>query len=298
MNQDLGLHVLGNIMAWSDDTARREYAWLRLMARLKYDGYRDFQAGMRFIESLATWLQQFSPEERETAYTFVRTTLVYFGPTELQRLVEHFFPYVVRPRLFRALTSELGIPSHEVLTHPAARSAWTRALRSTLVMGLSDGARIDGIRHANVGVLSNEQIVHSTQIDPHKWDDLVRKLRSDLDDPEARFRAVYLLDDFAGTGSSFLRYDDEADHWDGKLIRFRKSVDRVAMERGPDAVFTDDWQLGVHYYIASASAATTIRQRLRELPNRDSRSWPTTMYASFGMTLSGNSSDKRRRPVR
>ena len=38
------------------------------MARLKYDGYRDFQASMRFIESLATWLQQFEPHERETAY--------------------------------------------------------------------------------------------------------------------------------------------------------------------------------------------------------------------------------------
>ena len=38
------------------------------MARLKCDGYRDFQAGMRFIESLATWLQQFEPHEEETAY--------------------------------------------------------------------------------------------------------------------------------------------------------------------------------------------------------------------------------------
>jgi hypothetical protein len=58
MNQDLGLKILGQIMAWSDDRAREEFRWLRLMARLKYDGYRDFQAGMRFIESLVTWLQQ------------------------------------------------------------------------------------------------------------------------------------------------------------------------------------------------------------------------------------------------
>ncbi len=63
-------------MNWSDDRAREEFRWLRLMARLKYDGYRDFQAGMRFIESLVTWLQQFKPAERETAYGFVRKTLV------------------------------------------------------------------------------------------------------------------------------------------------------------------------------------------------------------------------------
>ena len=73
MNQDLALKVLGRIMNWSDDRARDEFRWLRLMARLKYDGYHDFHAGMRFAESLVTWLQQFeNPEERETAYAFVR----------------------------------------------------------------------------------------------------------------------------------------------------------------------------------------------------------------------------------
>lgn len=72
MNQELGLRILSQIMTWTDDRAREEFAWLRLMARLKYDGYRDFQAGMRFIESLATWLQQFKPAERKTAYDFVR----------------------------------------------------------------------------------------------------------------------------------------------------------------------------------------------------------------------------------
>jgi hypothetical protein len=40
MNQDLGLKILGRIMNWSDDRAREEFRWLRLMARLKYDGYR------------------------------------------------------------------------------------------------------------------------------------------------------------------------------------------------------------------------------------------------------------------
>ena len=76
MNQELGLRVIGQIMNWTDDRARQEFDWLKLMARLKYDGYREFQAGMRFIESLATWLQQFKQNERETAYAFVRRTLV------------------------------------------------------------------------------------------------------------------------------------------------------------------------------------------------------------------------------
>ena len=47
MNQTLALRVLGRIMNWPDDRAGDEFQWLRLMARLKYDGYHDFHAGMR-----------------------------------------------------------------------------------------------------------------------------------------------------------------------------------------------------------------------------------------------------------
>ena len=221
MNQDLGLRILGRIMYWDDDRARDEFAWLKLMARLKYDGYRDFQAGMRFIESLATWLQQFEPRERETAYAFVRHTLVYIGPSELQRLVEQFYPRAVRDRLFRMVAAECDIPPHRVLIDADARAAIERLQRQTLFMGLSDGARIDTIRHVNSGLLGNEQFVQGTQVDTEKWRDLIENLRKDLDEPDARFRLVYLVDDFAGTGTSFLRFDEETGMWKGKLIRFK-----------------------------------------------------------------------------
>jgi hypothetical protein len=136
---------------------------LRLMARLKYDGYRDFQAGMRFIESLATWLQQFTPAEREAAYEFVRRTLVYIGPGEMQRLVEQFYPRTVRDRFVRTIAIKRGIPTYRVLADVDARSAVERLRRQTLFMGLSDGARIDTVRHANVGLISNEQLVLATR---------------------------------------------------------------------------------------------------------------------------------------
>ena len=59
MKQRLALRVLGQVMGWDDERTRREYAWLEIMSRLKYDTYRGFVAGVRFIESLADWLQQF-----------------------------------------------------------------------------------------------------------------------------------------------------------------------------------------------------------------------------------------------
>ena len=70
-------------------------------------------------------------------------------------------------------------------------------------MSLSDGARIDTIRRANSGLLVNDQFAATTQIDAEKWTDMLDHLRNDLSDPQARFRLVYLIDDFAGTGTSF-----------------------------------------------------------------------------------------------
>jgi len=285
MNQDLGLKVLGQIMNWTDDVARQEFQWLRLMARLKYDGYRDFQAGMRFIESLATWLQQFAADERDAAYAFVRQTLVYIGPGEMQRLVEQFYPRTVRDRIIRTVAAERRMPHYQVLADTDARAASERLRRQTLFMGLSDGARIDTIRHANAGLLSNEQLVQGTQVDTEKWKDLLDNLRKDLGDTEARFRLIYLVDDFAGTGTSFLRYDEEKSKWKGKLLRFKDSVENATAALDGEKLFEDGWELCIHHYVASSAAETAIEERLTKTMEVFGTGWARAMHASFGMVL-------------
>lgn len=283
MNQDLALRVLSQIMSWSDERARDEFRWLRLMARLKYDGYRDFQAGMRFIENLATWLQQFPLHERETGYSFVRQTLVYIGPSEIQRLVEQFYPRTVLDRLIRTVAHERSIPTYRVLSDAAARMDIERLRRQTLFMGLSDGARIDTIRHSNAGLLSNEQLVQGTQVDTDKWKDLCDNLRKDLGRESAGFRLVYLVDDFAGTGTTFLRADPDKG-WKGKLMRFRESISAATAALGP--LLAPDWELCIHHYIASASAAQNIVRRLGEAHDAlDTAGWAKAMHASFGTVL-------------
>ena len=288
MNQDLGLKVLGHIMQWDDGHARKEFAWLKLMARLKYDGYRDFQAGMRFIESLVTWLQQFKqPQERETAYEFVRRTLVYIGPSEMQRLVEQFYPSTVRDRLVRMVADECGIQPYRVLADKKARAAEERLRRQTLFMGLSDGARIDTIRHANSGLLGNEQFVQGAQVDTEKWRDLLDNLRKDLKDQNARFRLVYLIDDFTATGTSFLRFDEEKREWKGKFIRFKDSVESARMAPGGDKLFEDDWELCIYHYMASQAAAYAIGTRLEKAKAAEifHKDWVREMHISFGTIL-------------
>jgi hypothetical protein len=286
MNQELGLRVLSGILDWSDDYARREFEWLRLMARLKYDGYRDFQAGMRFIESLATWLQQFTKAERKIAYDFVRSTLVYIGPSEMQRLVEQLYTRFVRDRIMRIIAERRGIPNYRVLADAQASAEIDRLRRQTLFMGLSDGARIDVVRHANVGLLTNEQLVIATQVDKDKWQDLRGKLREDLKDDAAQFALVYLLDDFMGTGTSLLRYDDDKKKWKGKLIRFKDSLEAAVSELGKDGLFEPNWQLCVHHYVGAAAARTVIETRATEAHDSLAfTAWAQSVHFSFGTVL-------------
>ena len=239
----------------------------------------------RFIERLATWLQQFEAEERETAYGFIRRSLVYIGPSELQRLVEQFYPRTVRDRLFSTVARSHGIPPFRVLTNPDSLSAIKRLRRQTLFMGLSDGARIDTIRHTNSDILSNEQLVQSTQVDLEKWKDLLDNLRNDLEDDSARFRMVYLIDDFAGTGTSFIRYDEKRKQWKGKLRRFKESVENASAALVDDDLFEPEWELCIHHYVASSAAAGAIRERLEEASAVMFDGWCSTSHSSFGMLL-------------
>lgn len=286
MNQELALRVLSTIMSWDDDRANSEFGWLKLMARLKYDGYRDFQAGMRFVETLATWLQQFKPEERETAYAFLRERLIYVGPAEMQRLVEQFYPRTVRDRILKIVAAERKMPIYRILADDDARASAERLRRQTLFMGLSDGARIDTVRHSNVGLLSNEQLVIATQVDKEKWEDLLGNLREDVKDANALFRLVYLIDDFAGTGTSFFRYKAEKKKWSGKLMRFKDSVEGAAKAMDGKSPFAAQWELGVHHYLASHEASQAIRARLDEAKQKlSSPGWASDIHVSFGAVL-------------
>ncbi|MGE4049412.1 MAG: hypothetical protein AB7F35_31570 [Acetobacteraceae bacterium] len=138
MREGLALRLLRRIMDWDEETATREYGWVRLISRLKYDGYRDYVAGVRFAESFAGWLSQFRPENRQAAYAFVKERLIYFSPPEIQRLVEQFYPRVVEPFLRLAAADEAGVAPYLVWADArAARSAsisgsaWLRVARAS-----------------------------------------------------------------------------------------------------------------------------------------------------------------------
>jgi hypothetical protein len=161
----------------------------------------------------------------------------------------------------KAIAERAGIEPYEVWTTPSARVEYRSLLRRTLFMALSDGARLDTFRRVNTGLVSNEQVVTATQIDPDKWKDLIKDLRAATNDPEDRFAFVFLIDDFMGTGTTLIREKDG--RWKGKLERFWESI-----REKRDEYFQEDWVLCAHHYIGTHRADQAVRQRVDDAQAR------------------------------
>ena len=282
----LGLTLISGIMGWSDGgTATREYKWLRLMAATKYDGYSDFRAGSRFIENLAIWLKQFDPIDRQCAYDFIKNRLVYISGAEMQRIIEAFVPEIVTPYLCRLAAKRVGIAPHEVWGNKDGVKVFEQLLRRSVFVGLSDGARIDLLRRANAGSLSQEQIVPMMNVDKKKWEDLGNELQSEKG-PDARFDHIYLIDDFTASGTTFIR--QVGDEWKGKLKKFNdlvREARKVAGKAGTLFPISEDYTIHIHHYVSTTQAKEALHERIEDAK----RDWKERDYndinSSEGMLL-------------
>jgi hypothetical protein len=240
------------------------------MSSMKYDGYSDFRAGVRFLESLVSWLRGFDPADRETAYALVRDRLVYVSTAEMQRVIETFIPETVTPYLRRAVAGALGMKPYEVWKSKEGAESFSAHLRRCLFVGLSDGSRIDVLRRANAQRLSQEQVVPMMNVDNEKWRGLGKDLRDQQGD-EARFENVYLIDDFTASGTTFIRFP-EGGAPKGKLAKFEKIVQDARAALKSDFPLAEGYTLHIHHYISTAQARGALEGRIREaaekLPER------------------------------
>lgn len=279
MNQDFVLGKISALLGWDDETARSEFAWLRLMSRMKYDDYQEFLAGIRFIESLADWLQQFPAEERQHAYSFIRTRLVFISVREMRHLVELFYPDTVEPLLLRRAAQLAQIPCYYVWARQDASELYRILLRKSIFIELSDGARIDVFRRANEGRISNEQVVTAPRINKAKWNDMLSELQKDLGESSAKFVFVFLIDDFTGSGMSLLRQEDG--HWKGKLKRCWDDMKEVVATH-----FEADWTVVVHHYIATSQAVSAIeKSNSRKTAESGTGAWFERIKFTYGSIL-------------
>lgn len=215
MKASLADRLLAEVMKWTPEDVAEERPILQALADLKYDSYQQYSPGMRFVESLALWLDQFADDtERKVAFDFIKRRLLFLAGPEMDHFAAIAYSDFIRPILVDHAAKAEGIPRfhmHRVLSS----QSFTRLQGSTLFCGLSDGARVDYFRRSN-RQLSHEQIFQSYDVSDEKLEELKQRLLGSGDNPPCR--ALVLLDDFSASGRSYFRR--EGDRYKGKVATF------------------------------------------------------------------------------
>lgn len=107
MKSSLAEKLLIKIMDWTAEQISEERPLLQALANLKYDEYQQFSSGMRYIASLAKWLNQFKTvQERRIAYDFVKKQLIFITNEQQNHLVELTFPMKIVPAIVNKVVTE------------------------------------------------------------------------------------------------------------------------------------------------------------------------------------------------
>jgi hypothetical protein len=271
MNEQLAERLLAKVMGWSDEDVARERPILQDFASLKYDEYHNFSPGMRFVESLALWLQQFKdPEQKQCAYRFIRRRLVFFSDAEISHFVGVTFPDFVRPLLIERVARQLSATKGKIVSHPESPE-YVQLLRQTLFLGMSDGARIDSFRRENKSI-DHEQVYTNYEIGDDRAEEMLRKLSSSIKQskgtPESsesfRFRCLVLVDDFSASGTTCI----------GKL---KKIFAEIADPAKPLGRLLDpaDLEVYIALFMATDRAAASISECCHDLRQQSGLSIPT-----------------------
>ncbi len=265
MKDALVEELLAKVLGWEPSDVAKERPVLQAMASLKYDEYEQFSPGLRFLESLALWLDQFEPQDRGTAYRFLKASLVFCSAEEMDHLVETAYQDHVRPILLSTSAAEHALnPRH--VGRIATSVAFRTLQRQTLFLGLSDGARIDTFRRANPE-LNHEQIWQTHELAEERVTELLDKLKAHVADIGAKpteppkFRAIVLLDDFSASGSSYYAKKPDGTAG-GKVAKFLRALvdEKSPLHRLCDPVGVE---VVILIYMATEQAVAHLRAALK-----------------------------------
>jgi len=266
MRAILAERILAKVMKWKPKDVAREMPDLLALASYKYDEYQQFSPGMKFIENFALWLNQFeTDEERKNAYEFVRKKLIFISEKEMAHLVTISYPDVIKPILIQQVAHNINIPEYDI-TKIIKSQEFDLLRRESLFLGLSDGAHTDIFRRSNPEI-SHEQIYQTYEISRERANNMLESLKEDLteilrEEPskeDNRFRIAFLLDDFSGSGISYLRGDSNTGY-NGKIEKF---LNEIKDEENPMHLLFNS--TGVHICIILYLATTQARKHLETL---------------------------------
>jgi len=262
MKSDLAERILHSLMDWDVPRFASEVSRVQFLAERKYDEYGQYRPGVKFLENLAHWLEQFTPEERNVAYSFVMERLVFISDVEMSHLIDVTYPDHIEQILLDSVSLELDVPRSHV-KRLKEDPAFVSARRRSLFLGMSDGAQLDRLRRSCE--LSHEQFIQDYYISKEQLEGMQKELRKAVTERDLVgdpfFQHVFLIDDFSGSGRTIIRYDEEEDVVKGKAHRFNNRLHELFDES--DA-FAEDPQVTIVIYVASEQAEDHVRRMLQD----------------------------------
>lgn len=256
MRDMLAETVLARVVDWDAEKLSKERLDLELLAELKYDEYRQFSTGMRFIESLSLWLGQFDVgAEQNAAYDLVKQRLIFISNAEMQHYIKMAYVDYVKPILVGEAARRVGM-SEDHVAKVVKTVEFGRLKKKCLYLGLSDGSRMDDFRRFSS--LGHEQVyslyeIASTRRGKMK-DSLAKSLGCGIND--AKFEVVFLIDDFSASGLSYIREED--DKFAGKIQTFVQQFVDSNGELG--GMLEKDTLIVIMLYIATDRALSRIKK--------------------------------------
>lgn len=307
MKNDKVNEALGILLKDDKDQILERIRHLTVLANYKYNEYHQFAPGRYFLESLVTWLNSITdPEDRSAAFDFVYRRLLFFSRGDMYHFTRIAFAHQVRPALLRWAAAELQLdPSEHVRL---ARSRYFETVvRSAVFLAMSDGARIDDFRR--LGALSNEQVAPNYDLTPERWAEIAEEWRKARTKalpeiaaesrpiPPEMIRQVFLVDDFAASGSTIIR--KENGEWKG---RYPKFIKQLYDKKWP--VDLQNVQVHLVLYVVTRQALKSIHNDIQEFRAerlKDEKATPETEIFHVQMLeenvrVGSNKEDDRYRP--
>jgi hypothetical protein len=267
--------VISSIEGIDEDDTQSYIKYFQALARYKYDNYQQYSAGLRFIETLAIWLEQFGSDDKKIALDFIKDRIVYVSSSEINLIAESCFVDKLQYILMEITAEKLQVPKFKLKFIEDSKE-YEILRRQSLFCGLSDGARLDVFRRANTGILSHEQIYLTYELSEQRILKMKEQLVVDLNNKfqlnlnesseDSKFKSLFLIDDFSASGTSYLKLSSESGELKGKIAGLYQDLFSGNGDSKIESAFDKaNLKIYIILYICSTQAKDTIEGNFDKL---------------------------------
>lgn len=262
MKYELAESILKSTMGhWDNVKMSEEIKDIQIISEIKYDDYQQYTHGMRYIESLALWMRQFdTPEDKDCAYDLVKNKLIYISEEEMRQIV--MYAYEISMKKYLMEKTHSFCDKQNITDVDERKKIYRYFRRSSLFLGLSDGAHIDFFRRHNPE-LSNEQVFVHYDFSKEKADDMRKEFQKEQITEYMKesygeainndFDSFFLIDDFTGSGKSYIRKDKRG--WHGKIKTFFERLENTGFD-------AQNASIHLVLYIATEKSVSCITEQV------------------------------------